>query len=196
MGLISRTADLYYTYRFLKLLVTRWEDTDAFKLGIVDNDGNILKRASQLVTSEEKSAYTTFHRLVFNIKRLLQKLPAGRTRIASYLAALYLIKEHTGMSDDGIRQVMQGIDGIEVSTVISENTWFLDPNGHLNPGTYTLEVDAPIIHTSEFRALIGSKVNIKEAVSPMGMIFGMPVFAVRHRETGQLICISTEDIRR
>lgn len=196
MGLISRTADLYYTYRFLKLLVTKWEDTDAFKLGIIDKDGNILKRASQLNTSEEKSAYTTFHRLVFNIKRLLQKLPAGRTRIASYLAALYLIKEHTGMSDDGIREVMENLNGIKVSTVITENTWFLNPNGHLNPGSYTLLQDAPIIHTSEFRAKAGTKIDVKEAVAPMGMILGVPVYGVRHRETGQFVCISTEDISR
>jgi hypothetical protein len=196
MGLISRTADLYYTYRFLKLLVTKWEDTDAFKLGIIDKDGNILKRASQLNTGEEKSAYTTFHRLVFNIKRLLQKLPAGRTRIASYLAALYLIKEHTGMSDDGIREVMENIDGVQVSTVITENTWFLNPNGQLNPGSYTLLQDAPIIHTSEFRAKAGTKIDVKESVTPMGLILGVPVFGVRHRETGQFVCITTEDISR
>lgn len=196
MGLISRAADLYYTFRFLKLLVTKWEDTEAYKLGIIGKDGTILRRASELKTDEERSAYTSFHRLVFNIKKLLEKVPGGKTRIASYLAALYLIKEHTGMSEEGIQRVMERIEGLEVSTTITENTWFLNENGHLNPGTYTLQVNAPIIHTNEFRALAGTKVDVREATSPLGVIFGVPVFSVRHRETGQLICISTEDIIR
>ena len=196
MGLISRTADLYYTFRFLKLLVTKWEDTEAFKLGIIDKDGNILKKASQLTTSDEKSAYNTFHRLVFNIKKLLEKVPGGKTRIASYLAALYLIKEHTGMSDQGIRNVMERIENVEISTALTENTWHLNDNGQLNPGSYLLVQDAPIIHTSEFRAKAGTRIDVKEATVPMGVIFGVPVFGVRHRETGQFVCITTEDISR
>ena len=73
MSLISRTADLFYAYRFIKLLVTPWEKTEAFEFGIVDDNGKVLKKTSALKTSEEKAAYTVFHRLVFNIKRLLNK---------------------------------------------------------------------------------------------------------------------------
>ena len=98
MGVISRTADLFYAYRFIKLLVTPWEKTEAFELGIIDAEGKVVKRTSQLTTTEEKSAYTVFHRLVFNIKRLLNKLPFGQTKLASWATALYLIKEETGFS--------------------------------------------------------------------------------------------------
>lgn len=193
MGLISRTADLYYTYRFLKLLVTPWNQTDAFKQGIIDAEGRVLRRASTLQTDADKTAYTIFHRLVFNIKRLIEKLPFGKRRIASYAAALYLIKEHTGMSDDGIRKIFEEYD---FDMTLQENTWFLNAEGKLQPGHYTLAQDVPIVSTGEFRALRGSKVDVMEATAPAGFLLGIPVFKVRHRETNQVVCISTEDINR
>jgi len=110
MSVISRTADLFYAYRFLKLLVTDWEDTKAYELGILDDKGKVLKKGSQLNTSEEKAAYTVFHRLVFNIKRLLNKLPFGRTKLASYATALFLIKEETGLSEEELLKVLKKMD--------------------------------------------------------------------------------------
>jgi hypothetical protein len=111
MSILSGAADLFYTFRFLKILVTPWEKMDAFKHGIVDREGNILRKSSELKTSDEHSSYTMFHRLVFNIKKLLEKLPAGRTRIASYAAALYLIKEETGMSEKGLQKIFEKLEG-------------------------------------------------------------------------------------
>lgn len=86
-------ADLVVAYKFLKKLTTPFKDTEAFKLGIIDEDGKILKKANTLQTKEEKDAYGYFDRLVFNLKKLLEKVPGGKSRLASYAAALYLIKE-------------------------------------------------------------------------------------------------------
>ena len=36
---MGRAIDLFVTYRFIKLLVTPFEKTEAFKLGIIDKDG-------------------------------------------------------------------------------------------------------------------------------------------------------------
>jgi len=97
MGLLSRAGDLVYTFRFLRLLTTKFEDTTAYELGIIDDKGNRIKTKS-ITTGEEKSAFTPFHRLVFNIKKLMaKKLMAkgsgGGSSVASYAAALYLIKK-------------------------------------------------------------------------------------------------------
>jgi hypothetical protein len=40
----SRAIDLLIAYRVIKLLVTPFEKTDAFKQGIIDKDGNVLKK--------------------------------------------------------------------------------------------------------------------------------------------------------
>ena len=37
---MGRAVDLFVTYRFIKLLVTPFEKTEAFQLGIIDKDGN------------------------------------------------------------------------------------------------------------------------------------------------------------
>ena len=81
-----RGADFIYTLRFLRLLTMPYEKTDAFKQGIIDRDGDKLKSPE---TSDEKKAYGTFHRLVFNIRRLMAKIPGGRSTIARYGAVSY-----------------------------------------------------------------------------------------------------------
>jgi hypothetical protein len=69
----SRAVDLLITYRVIKLLVTPFEKQEAFKQGIIDKDGNVLKPNRTLKTTQEKRAYTTLHRFVFNLKRILKK---------------------------------------------------------------------------------------------------------------------------
>ena len=71
MGLL-KAGDLFYTLRFLRLLTTPWNKTNAYKEGIVDENGKVLKKPE---TSKEKAVYNTFHRLVYNLKRLLNKVP-------------------------------------------------------------------------------------------------------------------------
>ena len=95
MGVISTIGNLYFVYQFLKKLVTPFEKTKAFELGIIDEKGKILKRRRELESDEEKSAYTLSDTLIWNIKKLMGKIPGGKSRLASYAAALYLIKEQS-----------------------------------------------------------------------------------------------------
>ena len=89
---MGRAIDLFVTYRFIKLLVTPFEKTDAFKLGIIDENGHRIippkpkvgawdKRPKSLTTIEEKNAYTVLHKLVFNIKKLFGKVPGLRNKL-------------------------------------------------------------------------------------------------------------------
>lgn len=138
-SVVSRTADLFYAFRFLKMLVTPWNKMPAYELELIDDKGKVLKKPK---TNEEKSAYTVFHRLVFNIKRLLSKLPFGQTKLASYATALFLIKEHTGIPEYKLRQILEEVTGEKISDeYFNENKWFENDNG-INPGVYTLVEDA------------------------------------------------------
>ena len=89
----SRAFDTFITYKIISTLVTDWEDQPAFEHGIIDKKGKLLRKSNTLKTNDEKGAYTLFHRLVFNLKRLIQKLPGGSSKLASYTAGLFLIKE-------------------------------------------------------------------------------------------------------
>lgn len=86
--------DNLIAFRILYKLVTPFKDTQAFKLGIIDETGKLLKKQAQLKTQEEKSAYTLLDRLVFNLKRILIKLPGGDAKLKNIVAAYFLIKEN------------------------------------------------------------------------------------------------------
>ena len=91
---MSSLVDTYITFRIIKTLVKPWKEQEAFKLGIIDEDGKVLRKHKTLKTSEEKDAYTVLIRFIFNLKRLLNRLPGGKSKFGSYAAAaLLLLKE-------------------------------------------------------------------------------------------------------
>ena len=195
MSILSRAADLGYAFRFLKLLTTPWNKLKAYELGIEDEKGKNLKKAKELKTKEEKSAYTIFHRLVFNIKRLLNKIPGGKSTLASYAAALYLIKEHTGMSEEKIEEIIaKALDG-NLETDITESQWFIKGDT-LNPGIYCLTKDMVSINTGEEIAKKNSKVRVLEHTEPHSSFLGNNIYKVQHVLTKQELYISNEDIKR
>ena len=86
----SRPIDLLIAYRVIKLLVTPFERQDAFKQGIIDKDGKVLKKYRTLQKTSEKQSYTMLHRFVFNLKRILAK--AGiRGALGSFAVAVALL---------------------------------------------------------------------------------------------------------
>jgi hypothetical protein len=90
----SRAIDALITYRLVKLLVTPFEKQEAFKYGIIDKDGLVLKKSKTLKTEKERKAYTILHRFVFNLKRILKRVGLG-SRLGSFAVALaLLIKEN------------------------------------------------------------------------------------------------------
>lgn len=98
-------VDIFLVYQFLKRLATPFDEWDAYKLGIIDERGNILKKRKQLLKVKEREAFGIFDRMILNIKKLIEKVPGGKSRLASYAAALYLIKEDwQHMSDQQLEE--------------------------------------------------------------------------------------------
>ena len=89
----SRGIDFLITYRVTKLLVTPFEKQEAYKYGIIDDKGKVLKKYKTLKTEKERKSYTLLHRFVFNLKRILKKVGLG-SKLGSFAVALaLLIKE-------------------------------------------------------------------------------------------------------
>jgi hypothetical protein len=86
----NRAVDLIITYRVVKLLVTPFERQEAFKYGIIDKDGKVLRKYKSLEKQQEKNAYTILHRFVFNLKRILKRVGLGG-RLGSFAVALALL---------------------------------------------------------------------------------------------------------
>ena len=196
---MGRAIDLFVTYRFIRLLTTAFEKSDAFKMGIIDKDGN--RTDKKLETSAEKNAYTVLHKLVFNIKKIFGKVPGLRTKIGTYAAAIFLLKdtfkEHVEDPQVFEKEFMKFIkeNNIELDdTIVEEVT--LD-NGKLGKGIYKLTQD--VITTEddddEITAIEGDDVEVFEDTPAADTILGVDVFPVIHKKTKQKIFVSSEDIK-
>ena len=105
----SRIVDTLITYRILKLLVTPWEKHEAFKRGIIDKKGNVLRKNKTLRDIKDKKSYTYLHRFVFNMKRLFGKVGLG-SKFGSFFGAMAMI-----LRED--KQLMAHKDAIEAGVV-------------------------------------------------------------------------------
>ena len=197
MGIISRAGDLFYAFRFLKLLVTPFEKTKAFELGIIDEKGKVLKKASKRTKPDEKAAYTVFHRLVFNLKRLVGKVPGGRSVVARYGAALFLIREHTNMSEEKMLKMLEKALEVDIDPFsLTESTWYQDENLNLFPGNYTLTEDIASPITGEVIALKNTRVLVNSLQAPIGSFSNINIYRVKHSKTNQDLYVSNGDICR
>ena len=96
-------VDTVIVFRILKMMTRKWNEMDAYKFGLIDDNGKRIK-TKKPKTSEEKNSFTLLHRLVFNLKRVLELLPFGRTRLASYAASLALLKEHFNIDGESLER--------------------------------------------------------------------------------------------
>lgn len=198
MGIIKRAGDLVYTFRFLTLLVTPFNKTKAFELGIIDANGNRNKDFSMSTIDNRnafKEYYTPFHRLVFNVKRLMSKAPGGSSRVASYAAALYLIKENYSVSEKKILKGLaeMGIDSTDM--LVEESEWFLLESGQLSPGAYSLK-NEKIIEDIDMTVPKGSKIKVAEDSFPVGDVFGINIYEATHTRTNKKVYITSSEIVR
>jgi hypothetical protein len=90
---MGKFVDSLITFRILNMLVTPFENTEAFRLGIVDAKGKEIKHMRDLNTVEERDAYTLLHRLVFRLKRIINKVPIENKKLVSLAAAYSLVRE-------------------------------------------------------------------------------------------------------
>ena len=90
---MARGIDFLITYRVIKMLITPFNKTEAFKRGIIDEKGKVLIKYRNVIKQSDKKHYTLLHRFVFNLKRILQKVGLG-SKLGSFAVALaLLIKE-------------------------------------------------------------------------------------------------------
>jgi len=202
---MGRAIDLFVTYRFLKLLTTPFEKTDAFKLGIIDEKGNRIKKpkstqpAVELATVEQKNSYTILHKLVFNIKKIFSKVPGLRTKVGTYAAALFLLKDTFKESVDDQhmfeKEFMKYLkeNNIEFDNEISEEV--IGFGEVLPKGEYVLVNDILNKEEEELSAKIGDKVIAYEDEAPVDTVLGVEIFPVIHIKSQEKIYISLEDIK-
>ena len=206
---MGRAIDLFVTYRFIKLLVTPFEKTDAYMLGIIDKDGNRVMpppiagvrqtKPASLNTTEEKNAYTILHKLVFNIKKIFGKVPGLRTKLGTYAAALFLLKDtfKESVDDPDVfeKEFMKFLkeQGYEIDDSISEEV--IGFGEVLPKGEYVLVNDILNKEEEELSAKKGDKIGVFDDVAPIDTILGVEIFPVIHMKTKSVIYVGLEDLK-
>ena len=176
---MSRVIDALVAYRVLKLLVTPFNKTKAFQLGIIDAKGKVLKKSKEIKDPKERNAYTLLIRFVFNLKRMLSKVGIRGPLGSAAAAAIAFFKEEHGENPEVEKQVYKFIKEQGFEFEISEN--YGEP---LTEGTYKVKHD---IYNLDGDIVI----NIDESVEFNGdidTIMGYDVFKYND------VYLTTEDL--
>jgi len=194
MGLVKRAADLAYTFRFIRMLVMDWKNGDAYKPGSSDENGKRQKDV-KLDTDEKKSAYTPFIRLAANIKRLLSNVPGGGSKLGSFAAGLFLIKENFGLTDKNLKDILNkcNIDALDILDESNAN-WFMLEDKQLAPGIYRVKESKILNKNFEEWVLPKDQIRISEESYPIGDVFGLDIYEATHMNTNQKVYITAKEI--
>ena len=177
------------------MLVTPWKKQEAFKHGIIDANGKALRKASDLTKEVERESFTLLHRLVFNCKRIMSKIPLVRTQLGTYATALFLLKEHYNLDnipEGEINKFLMENKLIDYSDNISEEV--VGFGNVLPTGEYKLK-DQVTADDEEIDAQPGDIVSALEDTPPSDRILGVDVFPVIHQRSNKIIYVSLEDIK-
>ena len=156
---MSRIVDNLIAFRILKMLVTNFEDTAAYKLGIIDKKGKNIRKANTLQTSQERDAYTYLNRLVFNMKKIINKIPSGESKMKSLVAALWLVKEQyqsgsrsTALMQEKFDNIMKMLDNrvslVEEEIIVKK---FLEEDGIANVTGAAVSTNEPKIGPKDIK---------------------------------------------
>jgi len=156
---MARFVDNVIAYRILSMLVKNFNDTQAYKLGIIDDKGKVLKKASQLKTSQERDAYTYLHRLVFNMKRIINRLPGGESKLKSMVTALFLIKEYyesnnrtTSLMEDRYKSLMEmDLYLMEEELVVEKYIKDMEEDAPANAIGAAVSTDRPVVRKKDLK---------------------------------------------
>ena len=184
MGVI----DTVIVFRILKMMTRKWEEMDAYKFGLIDANGKRIK-TKKAKSSEEKNSFTLLHRLVFNLKRVLELLPFGRTRLASYAASLALLKEHFEIDGKYLEESFY--------TYLKENDLVLDLlEGHDNMNSLQkgkeYELRQSVWNEED---CIGTRGDQVQVLGTTDNVMGVDIYRVYNRSQDQTMLITGHDVK-
>ena len=181
-------VDTVIVFRILKMMTRKWEEMDAYKFGLIDDNGKRIK-SKKPKTSEEKNSFTLLHRLVFNLKRVLELLPFGRTRLASYAASLALLKEHFNIDGESLER--------HFYQYLKENDLVLDLlEGHDNMNNLQkgkeYELRQSVWNEED---CIGTRGDQVQVLGKTDNVMGVDIYRVYNRSQDQSMLITGHDVK-
>jgi hypothetical protein len=176
----TKSIDNLIAFRVLYMLVNPFEKTDAFRLGIIDKDGNQLKKMKDLKSSEEKDAYNYLTKLVFKLKRLIAKVPGGSSQFASIVAAYWLVKESMHSSS-----VITEEEFTHTLSIIESGVTFVEEEIEIEKFIAMMEEGGAAIANTAGAATSTDQaaIRLNKKNKPISGIIGTPKYTIRRNKT-------------
>jgi hypothetical protein len=192
---MGRAIDVLITYRIIKMLITPFEKQDAYKYGIIDKNGKVLRKTKELKTSKERDSYTILHKFVFNLKRLINVIPGGKSKIGTYAAALgLLLKESKDLNmveiEKELYTYLRDNDLIHFGDMKESSEDNILPQGRF------IMTDTLTDLNNEKTADVGDIVKNVEDQVPFDNFLGVNLYHVVSEETQKKVIVSEDNIER
>lgn len=171
----GKVIDSLIAFRIVKILWQNWTEMDAYKLGIIDAEGNFLKKTRELRTPEEKKAFTKFHVIMFRLKKIIEKIPFGKTKLGSLAMALTLLKEETNTQNSKLVEtiVWSYIKDVESPQTINNLCEQAEMDESIAIGSCTLKEETITVDGTLLEA--GTTIEVVSDI-PVGEIFGVKLY--------------------
>ena len=192
---MGRAIDVLITYRIIKMLITPFEKQDAYKYGIIDKNGKVLRKTKELKTAKERDSYTILHRFVLNLKRLINVIPGGKSKIGTYAAALgLLLKESKDLNmveiEKELYTYLRDNDLIHFGEMKESSEDNILPQGRF------IMTDTLTDLNNETTADVGDIVKNVEDQVPFDNFLGVNLYHVVNEETQKKVIVSEDNIER
>ena len=179
--------DTFVGYKFIKMLVTPWKKTEAFKRGLIDKDGYALIKRKD-IKSGDRMHFTILHTLIWNIKRLLDKLPPTKTKLGSFAVAVWMLKDKMSKGyvkenylEDALLNHLNYEYDVDYTETIIENILLQE---NLRKGKYeVVSADMPELYKG---VEVGDEIVLEDSV-PIDMLLGNNIYQGIHVRSGRKV---------
>ena len=179
--------DTFVGYKFIKMLVTPWKKTEAFKRGLIDENGYALIKRRD-IKSGDRMHFTILHTLIWNIKRLLDKLPPTKTKLGSFAVAVWMLKDKMSKGyvkenyiEDALLNHLNYEYDMDYTETIIENILLQE---NLRKGRYeVVSADMPELYKG---VEVGDEIMLEDSV-PIDMLLGNNIYQGIHVRSGRKV---------
>lgn len=170
--------DVFIAYKFIKQLTKPWKNWEAYKLGLIDDRG---KKLRSIETNADKDAYPLWKIMVRNLKRLLDKVPFGKSVIGSFAASLWLIKEELGVEDITVLE-NEFKKYLEESEFLVEHEELKEKINTVDKGRYKIKDEDDLV------------IFVRNPTEAVETVLGVPLFILTDSLTGNAFLVTEDEI--
>lgn len=133
---LNRVVNTFTVYKFIKSLTTDFTKMDAYKLGVIDANGNYRRNP--------EGAISVFDRLIINLKVLLNKIPdpSIKAKLNYLTTGISLLAEEYGENPEDVKR--------EIEEYLEETMLLNEATANVKDGKPKIETTGHMTHIADW----------------------------------------------